>query len=310
MNRIDRLTAILLLLQTGKRSAAEIAQHFEVSRRTIQRDIDALCEIGIPITADLGITGGYSLPPDYTLLPLALTLHEALLLHLALSSLSQLSTTPFKHERESLLAKIQTLLPQRESEPLKQLTHTLSLNVPSLPYPAPFLDQLLENAREHQWVCVTYRSEKGVSQQTILPTHMRTSEGLWYCDAYSHEHQAWRTYRIDRFVDVKTASSPPPPLEHPIPIPTREHPSFPEVYIHLTARGVLRLEHDASLGPRLQRQDNGEGLLHLHWRPEEYDWLVRVFLSLGTDAEILAPEELRTRVQQEAQKIARHYTKL
>ena len=310
MNRIDRLTAILLLLQTGKRSAAEIALHFEVSRRTIQRDIDALCEMGIPIAADLGVTGGYSLPPDYTLPPLALTLHEALLLRLALSSLSQLSATPFKQERESLLAKIQTLVPQREREHLEQLTHTLSLSVPSLPYPTPFLDQLLEDARQQQWVCVTYRSEKGISQQTILPTHLHTHEGLWYCNAYSHEHQAWRIYRVDRFLDVKTSPSPPPPLEHPIPIPTREHPSFPEVRVYLTARGALRLEHDASLGPRLQRQDNGEGLLHLHWRREEYDWLVRVLLSLGTDAEILAPEELRTRVKLEAQKIARHHAEL
>jgi predicted DNA-binding transcriptional regulator YafY len=310
MNRIDRLTAILLLLQTGKRSAAEIAQHFEVSRRTIQRDIDALCEMGIPIAADLGVTGGYSLPPDYTLPPLALTLHEALLLRLALSSLSQLSATPFRQERESLLAKIQTLLPQRENEHLEQLTNTLSLNVPSLPYPTPFLDQLLESAREQQWVCVTYRSEKGVSQQTIQPTHLRTYEGLWYCDAYSHERQAWRIYRVDRFLDVKTAPSPPPPLEPSIPFPTREHPSFPEIRVHLTARGVLRLEHDAYLGPRLQRQDNDEGLLILHWRPQEYDWLVRVLLSLGTDAEILTPEELRTRVQQEAQKIAHHHAEL
>jgi predicted DNA-binding transcriptional regulator YafY len=309
MNRIDRLTAILLLLQTGKRSAAEIAQHFEVSRRTIQRDIDALCEMGIPIAAVLGVTGGYSLPSDYSLPPLALTLHEALLLRLALSSLSQLSATPFKQERESLLAKIQTLLPQRESEHLEQLTNTLSLNVPSLPYPAPFLDQLLESAREQQWVSVTYRSEKGVSQQTILPNHLRTHEGLWYCDAYSHERQAWRIYRADRFLDVKVAPST-PQLEHLISIPTREHPSFPEVCVHLTARGVLRLEHDAYLGPRLQRLENGAGLLRLHWRPEEYDWLVRVLLSLGTDAEILAPEELRTRVQQEAQKIARHHAEL
>lgn len=307
MNRIDRLTAILLLLQTGKRSAAEIAQHFEVSRRTIQRDIDALCEMGIPIAADLGVTGGYSLPPDYSLPPLALTLHEALLLRLALSSLFQLSATPFKQERESLFAKIQTLLPQRESEHLEQLTNTLSLNVPSLPYLTPFLDQLLESAHEQQWVSVTYRSEKGVSQQTILPTHLRTHEGLWYCDAYSHDRQAWRIYRVDRFLDVKTAPSP-PQLDHSIPIPTREHPSFPEVRIHLTARGVLRLEHDPYLGPRLQRQSNGEGLLSLHWRPQEYDWLMRVLLSLGTDAKILAPEELRTRVQQEAQKIAHHHT--
>ncbi len=309
MNRIDRLTAILLLLQTGKRSAAEIAQHFEVSRRTIQRDIDALCEMGIPIAADLGVTGGYSLPSDYTLPPLALTLHEALLLRLALSSLSQFSTTPFKQERESLLAKIQTLLPQRESEHLEQLTNTLSLNVPSLPYPTPFLDQLLESAREQQWVSVTYRSEKGISQQTILPTHLRTHEGLWYCDAYSYERQAWRIYRVDRFLDVKAAPSP-PQLAPPISIPTREHPSYPEIRIHLTARGVLRLEHDPYLGPRLQRQDNGEGLLSLHWRTEEYDWLVRVLLSLGADVKILVPEELRTRVKLEAQKIARHHAEL
>jgi len=56
--------------------------------------------LGIPIAADLGVSGGYSLPPDYSLPPLALTLHEALLLRLALSSLSQLSETPFKQERE------------------------------------------------------------------------------------------------------------------------------------------------------------------------------------------------------------------
>jgi predicted DNA-binding transcriptional regulator YafY len=57
MNRIDRLTAILLLLQGGKRTAGEIAHRFEVSRRTILRDIDTLCEMGIPIAADLGASG-------------------------------------------------------------------------------------------------------------------------------------------------------------------------------------------------------------------------------------------------------------
>src|SRR5260370_20560544 len=104
MNRIDRLTAILLLLQGGKRTAGEIAHHFEVSKRTILRDIQALCEIGIPITAELGPSGGYTLPSDYSLPPLALTLHEALLLPFQLSSLAQLTETPFQQEREALLA--------------------------------------------------------------------------------------------------------------------------------------------------------------------------------------------------------------
>jgi hypothetical protein len=63
-----------------------------------------------------------TLPLDYSLPPLALTLHEALLLRLALSSLSQLGATPFKQERESLLAKVQTLLPRRENENFEQFT--------------------------------------------------------------------------------------------------------------------------------------------------------------------------------------------
>jgi predicted DNA-binding transcriptional regulator YafY len=111
--------------------------------------------MGIPIAAELGASGGYSLPPDYSLPPLALTLHEALLLRLALGSLSKLGETPFKQERESLLAKVQTLLPRRESERLDQLTQTVSLDIPSQPYPTPFLDQLLESAHAKQWVAVT-----------------------------------------------------------------------------------------------------------------------------------------------------------
>ena len=222
MNRIDRLTAILLLLQGGKRTAGEIAHHFEVSKRTILRDIQALCEIGIPIIAELGTSGGYTLPSDYSLPPLALTLHEALLLRLALSSLAQLSETPFKQERESLLAKVQTLIPQRESIEVTQFQQRLSLHVPSRPLPTPFLDHLLESARAGRWVAVTYRSEKGVSEQTILPTHVHTSQGLWYCEAYSYERRDTRMYRVDRFLAVKGTQA--PEQREPSSISSHEHP--------------------------------------------------------------------------------------
>jgi predicted DNA-binding transcriptional regulator YafY len=70
------------------------------------------------------------------------------------------------------------------------------------------------------------------------------------------------------------------------------------------------LEHDPHLGPYLQRKEEGDGLLSIHLRPEEYDWLVRVLLSLGTDTTILAPEELRQRLQQQIQEIACHYSKI
>ncbi|HET8840701.1 MAG TPA: WYL domain-containing protein [Ktedonobacteraceae bacterium] len=309
MNRIDRLTAILLLLQGGKRSAGEIARRFEVSRRTIQRDIEALCEMGFPIMAELGISGGYSLPGDYSLPALALTLHEVLLLRLALSSLFQLSETPFKQERDSLLTKVQALLSPHEGEDLDQLQQTVSLGVPSRPYPTPFLDQILQCAHERQWLAVTYRSEKGTSQQKLLPMRVRTEAGLWYCEAYSYERQEVRVYRVDRFL-ATAAMQTSPQVEQPASSIVYVHPSHPEVRIQLTARGVLRLERETPLASRLQLQENGEGLLSLHLRPEEYSWLVSILLGLGGEAKILAPEELRVLVVQTAQEIARHFADL
>src|SRR2546423_14779195 len=102
MNRIDRLTAIILLLQGGRRTASEIARRFEVSKRTVFRDVEALCEIGVPIVTEAGAHGGYTLIPDYSLAPLQLTSRRALPLRLALNSVSQLARNPFKNERESL----------------------------------------------------------------------------------------------------------------------------------------------------------------------------------------------------------------
>ena len=236
-------------------------------------------------------------------------MHEALLLRLALSSLTKLSETPFKQERESLLAKVQALLPRQEGDDLEQLQQALSFTVPARSYPTPFLDSLLQSAQEQQWLAVTYRSENGVSQQNILPMHIYAEAGLWYCHAYSYEREAVRVYRVDRFLEVSVAPSP-PRLAHSVSPIVHVHPSFPEVRISLTARGVLRLEREPYLAARVQPQGDGEGLLSVHLRPEEYDWLVRILLSFGIEAKVLVPEGLRLRIQQIAQEIARHYAEL
>ncbi len=103
MNRTERLTAILLLLQEKGRqrrhTAEEIAARFEVSRRTILRDIQALCEMGVPVLAQEGVGGGYALPPEFTLPPLPLKLREAVLMLLSLNTLASLADTPFAPER-------------------------------------------------------------------------------------------------------------------------------------------------------------------------------------------------------------------
>jgi predicted DNA-binding transcriptional regulator YafY len=331
MNRIDRLTAIILLLQGGRRTAGEIARRFEVSKRTVFRDIEALCEMGVPIVTEAGAHGGYTLMPDYSLAPLQLTARETLLLRLALSSVSQLADTPFKQERESLLAKIQALLPARYQQDIDQLLQTIRLDIPDRNYATPFIEQLLESARTGQWLCISYRSERRTSEQTILPHRLYSAGGFWYCEAYSYERQEERTYRVDRFVAVSAtqANSPSspsgqaqgphnrsaPPLAPTSHAPTTrrqplpyDHPSHPEVRIRLTARGILAMERDPQLGNSIRWLDEEEGLLCFRCPSSEYDWLVRTLLSLGRDAEVLAPDVLRNLVRQAAQDVVNKYS--
>jgi predicted DNA-binding transcriptional regulator YafY len=306
MNRIDRLTAIILLLQGGRRTASEIARRFEVSKRTVFRDIEALCEIGVPIVTEAGAHGGYELMPDYSLTPLQLTSREALLLRLALSSVSQLADTPFKQERESLLAKMQVLIPERHHQDTEQLLQTIQLDIPVRNYATPFIEQLIESARTGQWLCVSYRSQRGTSQQTILPRRLYSAGGFWYCEAYSQERQEERTYRVDRFTGVSATQAPEHSMSQHPRLPY-EHLSHPEVRIRLTARGVLIMERDPHLGDTIQPLGEEGGLLCFRCPPTEYDWLLRTLLSLGPDAEVLAPDTLRNLVHQAAQDIANRY---
>lgn len=307
MNRIDRLTAIILLLQAGRRTASEIARRFEVSKRTVFRDIEALCEMGVPIITESGSRGGYTLMPDYSLAPLQLTMREALLLRLALSSVSQLADTPFKQERESLLAKMQALIPAQHQQDTEHLLQTVHLDIPVRKYATPFIEQLIESARTRQWLQISYRSQRATSRQTILPRRLYSAAGFWYCEAYSFERQEERTYRVDRFVEVRETQAPThiEPPHHELPY---DHPSYPEVRIQLTARGVLVMERDPQLGDAIQPLDDDGGLLCFRCPPEEYDWLARTLLSLGPDAEVLAPNALRERILQAAQDIARRYS--
>jgi predicted DNA-binding transcriptional regulator YafY len=70
MNRTDRLTGIILALRGGRQTAAQLATRFEVSRRTILRDVAALGEIGVPVVGSSGAGGGFELADGYWLPPL------------------------------------------------------------------------------------------------------------------------------------------------------------------------------------------------------------------------------------------------
>src|SRR5437868_8293576 len=111
MNRTDRLLAIVLELQARRYTRAEdLAAQFEISVRTVYRDVLALCESGVPVISTPGY--GYSLAPGYFLPPLTLTPDEAGTLSLASSFVGEQHAAPYKQSVDTASKKIEKLLPE------------------------------------------------------------------------------------------------------------------------------------------------------------------------------------------------------
>jgi predicted DNA-binding transcriptional regulator YafY len=306
MNKLERLTAILLLLQDRPLTSDAIARHFEVSKRTILRDIQALSEMGVPIIAREGAAGGYSLPTDFRLAPLPLTAHEAFLLMLALSTLPQLSETPYAAEHTSLIAKLRTLLPRQELSNVEQMLAKVAVALPEREQRAPFLEPLMAAAQQGRWVQIEYQSAERRSTQHILPRQIRAENGLWYCRAYADEHAEERVYRVDRILGLSAAPDRfrPPPNPEPVPY---DHESHPEIVARLTARGVAAVEIEPHLASHLERESDGSGHLAFRCPPGEFEWYARYFASLGGEVIVTAPPELRQHLRQLGHELVERY---
>ncbi len=114
MNRLDRALGILLLLRSGQSlSAAALAERFEVSTRTIYRDVETLSLVGVPVYAEMGRGGGFRLGEGYFLPPVMLSVGEAISLVLGLTLLRQLRAKPFAPELESAAHKLVAAVPER-----------------------------------------------------------------------------------------------------------------------------------------------------------------------------------------------------
>lgn len=313
MNRLDRGHAIVLLLQERQRTAGELAAAFEVSRRTILRDIQALCEIGVPIIAREGAGGGYSLPEGYVLAPLALGADEAFLLLFALKSLRYAPDLPFAGARTSLDAKLKALIPG-QLPAAQSLAALIDLGAPDQPpgadgrwagAAAATLPSLLTAAETGAWVRIRYQSAERQSTQHLLPRSLSLRDGFWYCLAYAAERGEERTYRVDRILELGAPEpdfAPAPPL----PQAAYDDPSHPEIRVELTPRGAAYVETEPHLGPHIERAGEG-GRLRFRCPPSELDWYARYFAGLGAEADVQAPAELRRLLRQVGADLAERY---
>ena len=173
--KMDRLIGILsILLQRERVTAPELAEQFEVSRRTIQRDIESLCRTGIPIATAQGAGGGISIMEGYRVDRTVLTAPEMGAILAGLRSLDSISgTRRYAQLMEKLSAGAATLVPGGAH----MLIDLSSWYKTSLP---PKIELIQGAMEQHRILHFSYYSPKGESARTIEPYYLVFHWSAWY----------------------------------------------------------------------------------------------------------------------------------
>lgn len=214
MNRTDRLYAIveeLRAIAPLRRSARELAERYEVSVRTIERDIGALQESGVPIYADVGRNGGYTLDKSMSLPPLNFTPSEAVAVAVALG---KARGAPFDPSGESALRKIVAAMSDREAATARALARRVRLMEPvgSSSTAGSRISQAIERAMAaHRMLRIVYQDAHGSGTERELEPIVVLGGGKgWYLVAWCRLRNAARCFRVDRIRSATILDAPAP----------------------------------------------------------------------------------------------------
>ena len=194
--KIERLIGIItILLQQDKVTAPELAARFEVSRRTINRDIEAICKAGIPLITIQGFDGGISISDSYKIDKTLFTQDELQTILTGLKGIDSVSPGAYLSgimeklsSRERQIVVDDTMVIDLASHYHDALTHKISL--------------IKKAVRCRRMISFQYYSEKGESQRRIEAYRLIFKWSSWYVFGYCHSRNDYRLFKLNRLWDL------------------------------------------------------------------------------------------------------------
>ena len=303
LNRFDRIVAILIQLQSKRIvKAQELADRFEVSLRTIYRDIRTLEASGVPIASEAGI--GYSMMEGYRLPPVMFTREEAGSFVAAEKLMQRFTDKSLGAYHASAMYKVKSVLRGTE----KDWIAALELHVRIDPTQGLFnenvpdaLEILFESIAEKKQVFLQYQSMQAdiPSERSIEPVGLFHENNYWYVLGYCHVRNDYRQFRTDRMISIRRTDQA-FSLEHGT-LDEHQHPKedVPKIKI--------RIRVDKTEAQYLKSSRAYYGFVSEEARNEQVEMTFMVceiehgfprwYLTFGDHATILEPECLKERVR-------------
>lgn len=215
MNRVDRLYAVVEELRAAGpagRSARRLAERFEVSVRTIERDILALQEAGVPISSQVGRRGGYLLDRSMTLPPLNFTPAEAVATAIGLR---RIDDTPWARDARTALLKIVAAMPDAAADRARKLADGVRLLTQPVSRPDQAIADAVVQAVENQTpIRIEYLDVGGRETVRVIEPHQVVlGPNGSYVAGWCRLREDERWFRLDR---IHTVEPRPGPFRQPV----------------------------------------------------------------------------------------------
>lgn len=198
VNRLSRLTAILIQIQTKRIvTATELSEKFQVSKRTIYRDIRALESAGVPILTEEG--KGYTLMEGYKVPPVMFTEKQANALILAEQLVLKNNDSSFVHDYTEAIAKIKSILRYTVKDKVNELTERTQYNeILHQERTSSYLSDIQYALTNHLLVEMEYVNTNGAKTKRLIEPFALLSTENWYLIAWCRLRKEFRFFRLDR----------------------------------------------------------------------------------------------------------------
>ncbi len=299
--KIDRLLGIvMILLQKEKVTAPYLAEKFEVSRRTISRDIEDLCKAGIPVVTLQGGNGGISIAEGYLIDKSVLTYQELEHVVTALRGMDSISS---QVGAEQLLSKFFV-----KKDQVVSVRDSIIINLSSH-YKSELTGKiaLIKSAiRNNRVIEFWYYSKKGDSYRSVEPYYLTFQWAAWYVYGYCLDRQSFRLFKLNRLWELTETNR--TFLPRDIDDADRDFSRYFQEELSVT------LLFDAAVKYRLideygmecfSVQEDGRLLFGTNFANKDY--MVSWILSFGDMVEVVEPKGLKQEIVMIAENILKHY---
>ena len=306
-NTSSRMLRLLSLLETHRYwPGAELADRLQVSQRTLRRDIDRLRELGYPVQAQRGVTGGYQLAAGAALPPLLVDDEEAVALAVGLQAAAESAVEGIAESSVRALAKVVQVMParlRRRVEALRTMTVPASWGGSGRVSVDPgVLTEVAVACRDAERLRFGYTAANGQQTARHVEPHRLVSLGRrWYLVGYDLDRHDWRSYRVDRVARPEGTGGRFRPRE----LPAADAAAFVRAGIGSVSAvydvEVLIEAPAAAVRERIGRwstvENTGPGRCRMRMTADSLDWPTMALGAVGADFEVVSPPELADHVR-------------